>query len=146
MLATTLRTLGESFLAAEQRTIRELIDCSQSQASVLLRIAQASTIGMRTLARQTGLEKTALTRITDALEARGWISKQPDPVDARALVLVTSPNGLQIARQLGERLDAAALALIGGLAPADRAAAERILNRLCALLDTDARVAKAELE
>ncbi|WP_374604305.1 MarR family transcriptional regulator [Niveibacterium sp.] len=146
MPSLTLRTLAERVLAAEQRLFRRMSDCSDAQMRLLLRIAGANTIAMRELVQQTGWEKSAVTRATDVLHARGLVTKEPDAADARALLLAATQSGHQLARQVTALLDTEARALIGGLAPADRAAADRILSRLCHLLDTDARVAGPELE
>jgi len=146
MPATALRTLAERILDGETRTFRRLANCSPTQMRLLLQVAQAGTIAMRDLVRQSGQEKSAVTRAAGVLEARGWLSKAPDTADQRVLRLAVTESGRHIAQQLNARLDTDARALIGGLAPADRAAAERILNRLCALLEGDGRVAKPELE
>lgn len=56
------------------------------------------------------LGKSSASRLTDGLEERGWVRREPDPVDGRARLLVLTENGERVAagvvEQRGRRLQA----------------------------------------
>ncbi len=58
------------------------------------------------LARTLGLSKSAVSRMVDQLQRRGWIERQADDNDGRAWRLRLSARG----RQLARRIDQASIA------------------------------------
>lgn len=85
------------------------------------------------LARASLLSPGAVTTRIDRLEARGLVSRRPDPADGRGtLVRLTRAGKRQIDRAIHVRLEAAE-ECVAGLGQRERQAAERVLRKL--LLD-----------
>src|SRR3954454_13429725 len=52
------------------------------------------------LAREVGLSPTAMSRFVDRAEAAGYVRREPDPDDRRALQVVLTDEGLELLRQM----------------------------------------------
>ncbi|WP_261568835.1 MarR family winged helix-turn-helix transcriptional regulator [Frankia gtarii] len=72
----------------------------------------------RRLAEHTGLEALYVSKLARALEADGLLTRDRDPVDARAMRLVLTDRGVEVARaaiDVVQRLLDQLLAPLGGL-------------------------------
>lgn len=75
-----------------------------------------------------------VTALVDALEERGWVSRDPHPTDRRATLVSLSDQGIAAADRMATERHDAAHALLGGL-PGDQiagflAVADRVLSGL----------------
>lgn len=61
-----------------------------------------------------------LTRISDSLVQRGYVTRKPDTADRRRMLLALEPKGKQVLGALLPRLSADISAAFSGLSPADR--------------------------
>lgn len=76
-----------------------------------------------------------MTRQLQQLEAAGWVSRSPNPGDARSLLVQLTPAGLElIDRALGAHVDNEAR-ILATLAPATRAQLAEGLAQLLAILE-----------
>ena len=83
-----------------------------------------------------------LTRISDALVERGYISRNPDPVDRRRMLLTLQPTGEQLLHSLYPRITPEVTAAFVGFSAADK---QQLLGGLKRLLTgIDARLGGAD--
>jgi DNA-binding MarR family transcriptional regulator len=87
-------------------------DLSSSQREVLMAIARVGSIRLSELAREEGINPSMLSRIVGKLEAAGMVTRTSDPVDARIIHLVATPESIALRETIrGERTDALLYAL-----------------------------------
>jgi len=96
LLGTHRRLTRE--LDAELESVHGL---TLSGLELLARLAGAPERRLRltALAGEAGLSLSRVSRIVDALEARGLVERQPCPADARAINAQLTAAGLELARQ-----------------------------------------------
>ncbi|PRC46081.1 MarR family transcriptional regulator [Mycobacterium sp. ITM-2017-0098] len=75
-------------------------DLTIAQSRLLQRLDPA---GMRLtdLAEQAGVTKQTAGALVDQLERAGYVSRQPDPTDARARLVTLSDRGMTVCRRAG---------------------------------------------
>lgn len=109
---TAMLRLGRVHALIEQR-VRALfadvgLDVTPAQSNVLMVLFQAkASLTAREIATQLGLSEPTVSRFLKALEAAGWVAREPDPQDARArLVTLTAqardalPRFIQVSNTL----------------------------------------------
>ena len=77
-----------------------------SHAHALMELLRNPGVRQLDLARTLGLSRSAVSRMVDHLQRRGWIEREPDDNDGRAWRLRLSARGHQLAR----RIDRASIA------------------------------------
>jgi DNA-binding MarR family transcriptional regulator len=82
-----------------------------SHAHALMELLRTPGQRQLDLALGLGLSKSAVSRLVNQLEERGWLERQADEDDGRAWRLQLSPQGRQVAR----RIDEASLARFAGI-------------------------------
>jgi DNA-binding MarR family transcriptional regulator len=70
------------------------------------------------------------TEVTDALESRGLVERQPDPSDRRATLVQLTGPGQAVLEAIRAARGSEAERLFGQLSPADQADLARILGQL----------------
>ncbi|MFZ6992468.1 MarR family winged helix-turn-helix transcriptional regulator [Curtobacterium sp. RRHDQ66] len=92
---------------------------------------------MRDLTGHLLLTQPSVSRLVDRLTARGIVEKQPDPTDARGVIVALTPLGFDVYRAVAVQHAASIAAQVGaGLTEAE----QRTLTDLC----TKLRVASAD--
>lgn len=86
------------------------------------------------LAAELRLDKSTASRVAAALEEKGYVSRDEDPADRRALRLRLTPRGEGLHRRIRQDIEARHAELLAGLDPAARRAAIDLLRRLAAEL------------
>ncbi|MBA3523711.1 MAG: MarR family transcriptional regulator [Geodermatophilaceae bacterium] len=81
-------------------------DLTPMQAMLVDRLEDGVAVPMSDLARQMHCDKSNLTGIVDALEARGLIERTTPPGDRRIRALVTTPTGRAVRARLDRQLRA----------------------------------------
>lgn len=77
----------EKHVAAQFRA-HELVDVTPAQANALMILfAAKKPLQARTLATRMELSQVTVGRFLKALEQQGWIAREPDPDDARAMLV-----------------------------------------------------------
>lgn len=88
----SLRDLGtQLFLLNHQ--VSGQVDLRGVDLQCLDLITRHGPLSPSTLARQSGLHPATITGILDRLERGGWVARQRDPSDRRAVVVGLSPGG-----------------------------------------------------
>lgn len=88
----SLRDLGtQLFLLNHQ--VSGQVDLRGVDLQCLDLITRRGPLSPSTLARQSGLHPATITGILDRLERGGWVARQRDPSDRRAVVVGLSPGG-----------------------------------------------------
>jgi DNA-binding MarR family transcriptional regulator len=101
LLWEVLRAMGEQVHAA---AVAE--DLTPMQAMLLDRLQDGIAAPMTDLAQQLHCDKSNLTGIVDALEARELVQRTTPPDDRRVRALVTTPEGRAVRARLDRRLRA----------------------------------------
>jgi DNA-binding MarR family transcriptional regulator len=82
-----------------QRTMAEL-GITSTQASILFMVASGKCLLAADLAREYGIDASAVTRLIDRLEKRGLLSRVRSSEDRRAVRLALTPEGLALAARM----------------------------------------------
>ncbi len=88
-----------------------------------------------TLARISLLEQSHLTKIVDQMERRGWVTRRPDPVDARRVRVFLSEEGRSLATELVADARAHEADLLNRLSDEEAASIKPVLKQLLARLE-----------
>jgi DNA-binding MarR family transcriptional regulator len=117
-----------------QRTMAELGITSQ-QASVLFMVASGKCVLAAELAREYGIDASAVTRLVDRLEKRGLLERVRSSEDRRAVRLALTPEGLALARRMPAIFSGVLDRLTAGLSPEEigflKSMLRRILGNAC---------------
>lgn len=105
-------------------------DISVTQCYALEALVERGPSRSQALAEVLRLDKSTTTRVVDALVRKGYVEREPDPEDARAVSLQVTREGRKLYEQINSELIAQQIDLIRDLDPHVRAAATEILKRL----------------
>ena len=114
-----------------------------AQYGVLYTLGHAPGIDQSTLSRALGMDRVTVLRVAKGLESRGLIVRQPGQSDGRRLSLALTDEGQALLRTAQDAADKAVRRLTSPLSAAEQRTLNRLLNKLCATLDTDARAEMA---
>jgi DNA-binding MarR family transcriptional regulator len=98
-----------SFLNAHARVTRAigrdlaeagLPDLSWYDVLWALYRAPGASLRVNELARGIVLSPTAMSRFVDRVKAAGYVRREPDPADRRALQVVLTPEGIELLRRM----------------------------------------------
>ena len=101
---------------------------------VLYDLAHHGPLTARAMASGLRLDQGYLSRILGRFAGHGWLARQPDPTDGRAVLLSLTPAGLQAFGPLESRSRDDIAAVIAGLDVAGRIALQDALARVRTLL------------
>ncbi len=102
------------------------------QLGVLLLVQANPGSNQTRIGRALGIDRSTLVSIVDALEARGFVRREPSPTDRRSHALVLTADGGAFLRAIRPRLDAHEAEIARNLSPAERAQLIDMLQRLAA--------------
>jgi len=114
-----------------QRTVTEL-GVTVQQASVLFLVASGKCTLAAELAREYGIDASAVTRLADRLEQRGLIERVRSSDDRRAVRLALTPEGQSIAKRMPEIFTSVSSKLMDGLSPEEVGFLKSMLRRVLA--------------
>lgn len=101
-------------------------------AMVLLALADREETGMNELARAMARDKSQMTRIVQALEAKGVVARQASPKDARVSLVTLTARGRAavggVQRALAETIDE----ILGPIDPEERRVLTELMRRVTA--------------
>src|SRR5579875_2328770 len=80
---------------------RTSVDVARTEASVMAAISGGPR-RITELACYTGVTQPAITLLVNRLQERGWVSREPDPDDRRAVRVALTPAGAETFEQLQE--------------------------------------------
>ncbi len=75
---------------------------SVSEAHALMELARTERLSQNELAARLLLEKSTVSRLVGGLVARGWVERERDPTDGRAVRLALTERGARAAGEIGE--------------------------------------------
>jgi DNA-binding MarR family transcriptional regulator len=107
-------------------------DVSVPQCYGLEALVREGPLTLGDLADRLYLEKSTASRVVDALERKGYVTRAPHPSDRRALRLTVTPAGRRLVGRIRASLIEEAKAVLADLSPAFRHEALRFLTRLTA--------------
>ena len=103
--------------------------------SVLTALCERPYRGQNALADAIGADKTRIIEVLDDLQARGLITREPDPADRRARLLAVTAKGRRVRDQVRRAIRKEEERLLAELPPRDR----QVLLRALATLSAAAR-------
>jgi DNA-binding MarR family transcriptional regulator len=114
-----------------QRAVAELGVTSQ-QASILFMVATGKCTLAAELAREYGIDASAVTRLVDRLEKRGLLERVRSSEDRRAVRLALTPEGLAIAARMPAIFRSVTEHLSAGFTPEEVGFLKSMLRRILA--------------
>jgi DNA-binding MarR family transcriptional regulator len=105
-------------------------DVSVPQCYGLEALVKEGPLNLGELAQRLYLEKSTASRVVDALERKGYVTRTPHPGDRRALQLKVTPAGQRLVERIRASLVEEAKAVLADLSPGFRREAARFLARL----------------
>ena len=121
-IARRLRTASMAALAD--------YDVTPSQMRAIRILDAHGGVRSKELADHLKIAPRSATEVVDALEAKGLVSRTPDPSDRRATVVALTERGRELSRETRRLRGVASEQLFDRLTPADRADLARILGKL----------------
>ncbi len=131
-----LREVARLYTRA-QRVVADCCQTSNTQCLLLTELGRSGPLPLSEIGLRLSLEKSWVSRAVDSLVARGWASKEPNPLDARSWLVTLTSAGEERFRELNQTLDAHAQQLLGSLSERDRKAVEATLQLLLKALRQD---------
>lgn len=117
--------------ASAEAMARAGVPGAQAQALVFLNSMETRRIS--DLAAGLNLEKPAATALVGRLERAGFVSRAPDPRDARASILSLTPTGTRIAHEVLEMIGELDARLLDAFSEKERAIIAAFLNSVSRL-------------
>src|SRR5215470_11625591 len=111
-------------LARLSRRLRRhsLAGLTPSQLAALSTVEQSGPLRLGDLAAAEGIAPSTLTRLVTVLEDAGYVTRRPDPTDARASTIAITEAGHEAMERLREEGTARLTVSLRLLSPAQRAA------------------------
>ncbi|HVT16016.1 MAG TPA: MarR family transcriptional regulator [Thermoanaerobaculia bacterium] len=125
----------QELLRVAQFRDRERICCydiSITECYSLEALDRHGPLMLNRLAAELRLDKSTASRVAAALEEKGYVRRDADPADRRALRLGLTPRGAALHARIRRDIETRHAALLAGLDPATRRAATGLLRRLAA--------------
>jgi DNA-binding MarR family transcriptional regulator/GNAT superfamily N-acetyltransferase len=113
-------------------------DLSLSEARLLFEIAHAPAPVAADLQTRLGMDRAYVSRVLSRFEARGWIGRPRDAVDARRRPIALTPVGRAVFDDLDARQRAQVVRALDRLGPAQQDSLVAALRQAQALLDPSA--------
>ena len=132
----------EDLLRVYQFRDRDRICCfdiSVSQCYALEGLIRRGSMTLNDLAAYLYLDKSTASRVVDALERKGYVTRLPHPEDRRAVLLDATPAGRELEGKIRESILAEERQLLADFTPEIRQSMTLLIRRL-------ARAATAAVE
>ena len=107
-----------------------------AEHEVMVNLRRDPGIAQQTLARRCLIAKSHISALLTALEERGWVSREPDPADARARRLYLTPAGARIVARTAIVQAEVAAAMAESVSPKALAEVTAAMNRISERLQT----------
>lgn len=105
-------------------------DVSVSQCYALEALVRRGGMTLNDLAAQLYLDKSTASRVVDALERKGYVTRLPHPQDRRAVLLEATKAGRALEGKIRDSILAQEQQLLAGFAPEVRQAMTQLLRQL----------------
>jgi DNA-binding MarR family transcriptional regulator len=97
------------------------LGASVSEAMALGRLA-AGPLTQQDLGAYLGLEKSTVSRLVDAMAAKGWVGKEPDPANRRYRMVQLTDAGGRAASRVADAIRQRHARILAALSPEERVA------------------------
>ena len=124
-----LREVARLYTRA-QRAVADCCRTSSTQCQLLVELGRAGALTPGELGTRLGLEKSWVSRAVDGLVDRGWVTKEPNPRDARSWLVTLTADGDARVSDLNATLDNHAARVLDHLDARERATVEASLQLL----------------
>jgi DNA-binding MarR family transcriptional regulator len=125
--------LRTAFLRAATIAARELGQESHPRdAAVIATLHSYGPLSQKQLANGLNVNRTAMVKLIDGLEARGLVARVRDPGDRRAYALHATPEGLESMAEMLPRMATAEAELTSALSQTEHARLNELLRALIA--------------
>ena len=131
-----LREVARMYTRA-QRVVADCCRTTSTQCHLLTELGRAGPLPLSELGTRVSLEKSWVSRAVEAMAARGLVTKEPNPSDARSWLVTLTADGERTVSELNKTLDDHAEALLASLSPRQRDAVETSLLTLLKALRED---------
>ncbi|MGM9513483.1 MarR family winged helix-turn-helix transcriptional regulator [Roseateles sp. DB2] len=131
-----LREVARLYTRA-QRVVADCCRTTSTQCHLLTELARSGPLPLSELGQRLSLEKSWVSRAVEAMAARGLVTKEPNPSDARSWLVTLTADGVRTVHELNHTLDAHADQLLDRLGERNRAAIENSLLLLLQALRDD---------
>jgi DNA-binding MarR family transcriptional regulator len=131
-----LREVARLYTRA-QRVVSDCCRTTSTQCHLLTELGRAGPLPLSELGTRVSLEKSWVSRAVEAMAARGLVTKEPNPSDARSWLVTLTADGERTVAELDRTLDAHAQSLLATLSAPERAAVETSLLTLLKALRAD---------
>lgn len=138
-LAELANAVGTRIGRLARVLIRETIEVSRTTLSVLATLRERP----RRITELASLEHVAqptMTVLVSRLEQRGWVERQPDPTDRRAVQVAITEAGTKVLDELIAKRTKLLAERLGDLSEAERETLARAIPILDRLIDGNNRV------
>lgn len=135
-----LREVARLYTRA-QRVVADCCRTSNTQCHLLVELGRSGPVPLTELGQRLSLEKSWVSRAVDGLAQRGWVTKEPNPRDARSWLVTLTAEGEDRVRELNATLDNHAARLLATLGERERAIVEQSLLLLLKALREDIDIA-----
>lgn len=115
-----------------QAAYTEVTDLSLGEGRCLTAVGAFAPLSVQDLAYAANVDKGQASRAAQALVDRGLVRKQPDPTDARSVVLSFTPAGEALHHQIMRVIHRRNDEIVACLSPAEQAEFDRVLTKLVA--------------
>ena len=131
-----LREVARLYTRA-QRVVADCCRTTSTQCHLLTELARSGPQPLSELGSRLSLEKSWVSRAVEGMVARGLVSKEPNPNDARSWLVTLTADGERTTLELNQTLDTHAAELLSALDERERAAVESSLLLLLKALQAD---------
>jgi DNA-binding MarR family transcriptional regulator len=131
-----LREVARLYTRA-QRVVADCCRTTSTQCHLLTELGRAGPLPLSELGSRLSLEKSWVSRAVEAMAARGWVTKEPNPQDARSWLVTLTADGERTVAELNRTLDEHAETLLARLSARQREAVETSLLTLLKALRDD---------
>jgi DNA-binding MarR family transcriptional regulator len=108
---------------------------THARAAVLMAIYRDGSLTGVDLAKRFDVTPRNVTALVDALEAQGLVTRQPHPLDRRALLVAPTRAGRAMAVGMQRAYERMTETMLGGFSDPELADLERVVGRLAEALD-----------
>lgn len=135
-----LREVARLYTKA-QRVVADCCGTTGTQGQLLIELGRSGPMPLAELGTRLCLEKSWVSRAVDSLQAEGWVTREPNPADARSWLVTPTAAGARRYRELETTLDNHAAKLLEPLSDAQRAQVERSLVLMLQALRAETDIA-----
>lgn len=111
------------------------LDVPPAQARLLALVHEVGPARIGDLATADHCSQPTMTMQVQRVESLGWVSRRPDPVDARAWLVEVTPEGAKVLRRIREARAGALYDMVASLTPHEQQVLDEAVDIMQAMID-----------